>query len=318
MAKPRNPVEAPVDQTEFYRHYYPYAINFVIKFGAIKPDDAPDVVHSIWVRLLATDALGQFNPAYESEHDGRVYGARFEKFLCAKLDLYVRHYRAVQNKRRREIPISNEPDRVSIFDMLLGTDDADLFNGLEEELLISRVANYLRRVPKRRPSDKLELERLWLQVVAHVRFDGKVHVKELAAQLAVTDTCLKSWLKVLSKHARAAIEGAEPPLPPQVVRTVVTPDTLIMFGGTKVTVADISLGLETLRASGSNMIKQPLAAAKNPLAICDYHGVCSSYRNSVPEFTPINVGLGVGKSMGEKETFMAALADTVARLQGDD
>ena len=299
--KRRNPDAAPINQTEFYRHYFAYVCRFVVKYGGIRPQDAEDVANSIWVRLLARDVLSQFDPDRVIIHDGKRYPARFENYLAKMLDLYVRHYRVQQGKRMaREVCVSLDED-TDIFETLLGsTTDASFYDELQESMLVDQLTKYLRRVP-RRANDPLDLERLFLCVVAQARVFGKLNVRELAEALEVTQGCVRGWLTLLRTHIRNALEGREL----EHTADVVPRDTRMTFGGVLVGLDDLEAAQAALADCASNMIKQPLAKVGNPLAACDYHAVASEYRN--------RTGFESDRPRhAEKEAFVAALAEAIA------
>lgn len=310
-----NPV--PTSQDEFYRIYYPYAIKFATKYCGIYPQNVEDVIQSIWVNLLKTDALHQFDPDKEIEHDGVKFAARFEKFLASKLKLYCRHYfhQQLKSKARESlVGTSYMPDEddengdgwalnmvafaeyaergEDVFDMLVGDDDVALFEDLEERLLVERLTKYLEGVPGRFKS--VDLVRLFECVASQARLEDKANVSQLAKIFKVSPAIIRTRLEVLGEHVKDALAGKEPPVIAQQ-----------SFGGVTANEGQLRHALVLLVECKSNMIKQPLAKASNVLASCDYHAVCRDYRAEHPNFIP------TAHRHAEKEAFVAALEQAI-------
>ena len=72
----------PASMDELARNYYDFILGMVRKHG-IPDQEAADSVQYILERLEKTNVLGQFDPEYTSEHQGRTVRTRFSTFLGA-------------------------------------------------------------------------------------------------------------------------------------------------------------------------------------------------------------------------------------------
>ena len=77
----------PASMDELARYYYDFILGMVRKHG-IPDQEADDSVQYILERLEKTDVLGQYDPEYVSEHQGRIVRTRFSTFLGAKVIRY--------------------------------------------------------------------------------------------------------------------------------------------------------------------------------------------------------------------------------------
>lgn len=215
---------APKDFAEMYSRYYGYCKGLVVKLG-IKPGAAEDVTQEIFERLLETNALKQFDPNYKIVHNAEQIQARFQSFLTAKIEHYVRGKRDRQiTHARREPVILDQPigDGSSTLKDVLEPGTSDVATDAEDAEMVVFIRQYLTTIPKRSKLDVMDLPKVYdlIQVqMAEFKYiddeSGRVRkfridIPLLAAGLGISTTATHSWLGLLRSHIIAAYQANFP------------------------------------------------------------------------------------------------------------
>jgi DNA-directed RNA polymerase specialized sigma24 family protein len=202
-------ITAPADYEQLHRQYFGYVVQFVIHQG-IEPQSAEDVASEIFVRLIATDILGQFDSSLTFIRGGELKTARFKSFLNAKVVHYVRHHRDRQIVRNAREPIicdSPLSEGGDSWVQAFGPSFTEEFGEVYEQELVRRIAAHLEKVPRRSTKDQCDLVHLFEAVVGQVRLTGRINKEELQQLFGISSTAISSWLKLLRVHVRVALEA---------------------------------------------------------------------------------------------------------------
>jgi hypothetical protein len=239
---------------ELVRHYYDFILGMVRKQG-IPDQEAEDAVQYILGQLGKTGAIGQFDPAHVTEHQGRLVRTRFSTFLGAKVILYCRGERGRLSRRAgHELLILDRPedgDDGTGLPVLLGSLGAacDDYSSLEAEEFVTRMRAHLASVPPRSARDTCDLAALFDELVHEVSETGGFTYAGIQARFGISGTTAGAWLSRLRTVLRCALG-----------RPAVT------VGGVSLTMDEAASALKVLREAKGVMVRQPLERAGHPLA----------------------------------------------------
>lgn len=194
----RSVVSAPADFTEMYDQYYDYVVGFCIKQG-IYPQNADDAAQEIFLRLFATDIIGQFDGDLEFDHRGQKYQARFKSFLNAKVELYVRGKRerqgviAAREPLLCDLPVGDNGNTSWL--EVFGDQGLEDYDGATANEMIDRVRDALLFRPVK---GKRDLRKLFDRMCVTLS-DGLIepNKKALAAEMEVSENVLTAMTRQL-------------------------------------------------------------------------------------------------------------------------
>jgi hypothetical protein len=241
----------PASMDELAEHYGDYILGMVRKCG-IPDQEAADSAQYILERLAKTDVLGQFDPEYVSEHQGRKVRTRFSTFLGAKVIRYCMGERGRLAKRSgHELLIVDAPaeDGAPLLELLGAAGICDDYSGLDMADAITALRAHLAAVPPRSARDTCDLVALFDELVAEVGQDGQFTYAGIQARFGVSGTTAGAWLSRLRQV-----------LAPAAGRPAVA------IGGVALSIEQIAEAVKVLRAAPGIMVAQPLAKAGHPLA----------------------------------------------------
>jgi hypothetical protein len=255
--------------------YRGYVIGLVIRQG-IPPQDAEDVANDILLREIELDVIGQYNPEYYSEHQGRQIHVSFKSFLSNKVCLRVKGKRdQIQRRSSREPLIcdSTVDDGGTRWIETFGGAVWDDYSELSTVEFVSRMREYLATVPRRSDTDACDLVALFDELLRQIKDEGQVTSKGLQETFGIGDSTAASWLARLRQIMTQA--GDELPRPePRVIC------------GITLSLTEVHSAIAVLRASKGIMVKQPLQRAGHPLAKAPdgwYHQFSLEERKLFPE-----------------------------------
>jgi DNA-directed RNA polymerase specialized sigma24 family protein len=275
-------VLAPASTDEMFRQYYGYVRRIVANTPAIPAQDAEDVAMEIMTRLVERDVLGMFDPQMKFAHEGQQMQAKFRTFLTAQVALYVKGQRdRLGRQRKHEAVVLDAPVPGAE-----GTHLLDLFGGAEDDMAdldaaewIRQARGFLATVPPRSAQDRCDLVRLFDALIDQMSRTGRVSTSETAQSLGVTSAVTSRWLQWMRQNLRQqAVLSAR-----------------VTIDGETYTMAHCRQAAALLRArKGAPHVRQPLAAAGNPLALMNYHKIARYERATYPEceVPPMHKGKG--------------------------
>ncbi len=214
-----DPMAAPQDDAEFFKHYYPYAVNLCGMFG-IDENHQEDVASEIMLRHLERGTRANFNPELSFEYLGELRPARFKSYFSRSVEVYSRGHRDKINRRKqREIPVgcavtpatgSNpSPWIESVAEVM--DDPADgVHEMIDEESEAHTVRAMLAKVPPRSATDRCDLVAVYNAIRAQVLSIGEIDIQQLKDAFHVATTTMYSWVRWLTVNL-AVIYGVDVP-----------------------------------------------------------------------------------------------------------
>lgn len=241
----------PASMDELARHYHDFILGMVRKHG-IPDQEAGDSVQYILERLSKKNILGEYDPEYVSEHQGRKVRTRFSTFLGAKVILYCMGERGrILRRSSHELPVIDaaEGDSLSALFGPVRAGSCDDYSALEAQEFITRMRKHLAAIPPRSARDTCDLVALFDELVTETEQTGGFSYAGIQARFGVSGTTAGAWLSRLRKV-----------LSPALGRQVT------VIGGVALTTDEVAAAVQVLRAAPGIMVAQPLAKAGHPLA----------------------------------------------------
>lgn len=214
---------APPDNDAFFRLYYGYIVNLVLKHG-IEEKNKEDCAAEIIARLIEKRAIETFDPDLVFEYEGQQRPARFKTYISRYVCKVVRGMRDQQKRLAGH--------EVQICDMQIA-DDAhsstftsgswadvygpttpdhadDVIEMLGEEQDAGWMRTWLSTRPKRFSHDRCDLVELFDAMRAQVLACGTYNIAELEQQFGMSTTAMHNWMWWLRGNVAAAYNREAP------------------------------------------------------------------------------------------------------------